>query len=366
MTRGSVTKVGIDAPFGWPNEFIEALNANRAAGGWGDWPTEFLRLRETDRAVRAATKLTPLSVSTDKIGVVALRCAKLLAHHWGASGEPPDRTGSGRIVEVYPAAALRQWGLSPKDAAEDPGSYKGAGPLPRARRRRLMTQLAERSADWLELTEKTVAVCTESDDCLDALMCALIARGRDGTRAADHRSSPSRRRRLDRAANSGVHPRPQQRRVGDLNRSPGHRRRQGARQRLRQTVLPTQPPRPVSGTASGSDGERQPDQECRVGERLSHKATGSSGSCTFATRSPFATGSSWSRRSRSGRLGRSQKVGENGSCRIRTTALVCATASRQSSSLVRRLRACLSIILDSSGCCKLATPRQEVQSLSCR
>ena len=192
--RASVTKVGIDAPFGWPNEFIEALNANRAAGGWGDWPTEFLRLRETDRAVRVATKLTPLSVSTDKIGVVALRCAKLLAHHWGASGEPPDRTGSGRIVEVYPAAALRQWGLSPKDAAEDPGSYKGAGPLPRARRQRLMTQLAGRSADWLELTEKTVAVCTESDDCLDALMCALIARaveiGRvlpitDQARAAD-------------------------------------------------------------------------------------------------------------------------------------------------------------------------------------
>jgi hypothetical protein len=39
-----------------------------------------------------------------------------------------------------------------------------------------MTQLAEHSADWLELTEKTVAVCTESDDCLDALMCALTAR----------------------------------------------------------------------------------------------------------------------------------------------------------------------------------------------
>lgn len=125
---------------------------------------------------------------------MALRCAKLLAHHWGASGEPPDRTGSGRIVEVYPAAALRQWGLSSKDAAEDPGSYKGAGPLPRARRQRLMTQLAEHSADWLELTEKTLAVCTESDDCVDALMCALIARaveiGRvlpitDQARAAD-------------------------------------------------------------------------------------------------------------------------------------------------------------------------------------
>jgi len=68
---------------------------------------------------------------------------------------------------------------------------------------------------------------------------------------------------------------------------------------------------------------------CWIHEGLSHKATGSSGSCAFATRSPFATGSFRLRTSRSGHLGRSQEVGENGSCRIGTTALVCATASRR-------------------------------------
>jgi len=84
---------------------------------------------------------------------------------------------------------------------------------------------------------------------------------------------------------------------------------------------------------------------CWIHEGLSHKATGSSGSCAFATRSPFATGSFRLRTSRSGHLGRSQEVGENGSCRIGTTALVCATASRTRSYVdgtrPRRPRFCL-------------------------
>jgi predicted nuclease with RNAse H fold len=176
MAQEYVTKVGIDAPFGWPSEFIEALNANRVDGSWGQWPTELLRLRATDRAVRAETRLTPLSVSTDKIGLVAMRCVRLLDLHRQATGEQPDRSGSGRMVEVYPAAALRQWGLSPKDAIEDPGSYKGRGAMPKARRQRLMTSLVETAGRWLEMNDKTVHVCCESDDCLDALLCALIAR----------------------------------------------------------------------------------------------------------------------------------------------------------------------------------------------
>jgi hypothetical protein len=155
MGRDYVTKVGIDAPFGWPSEFIEALNAYRADATWGHWRTELLRLRETDRAVRAETKLMPLSVSTDEIGVMAMRCAWLLARDWAATGQQPDRSGAGEAVEVYPAAAFRQWGLLPKDAVEDPGSYKGAGSAPKARRQRLMAALAKRSAGWLEVNESS-------------------------------------------------------------------------------------------------------------------------------------------------------------------------------------------------------------------
>ena len=47
----------------------------------------------------------------------------------------------------------------------------------------------------------------------------------------------------------------------------------------------------------------------------------------FTTRSSFVTESSRSGTSRSGRLGRSHEVGENGGCRIPTRALLCATAA---------------------------------------
>jgi hypothetical protein len=57
----------------------------------------------------------PVSVSTDRLGVTAMRCAHLL-HRW-SNGQHIDRTGPGRFVEVYPAAALVRWGLSPSKEA---------------------------------------------------------------------------------------------------------------------------------------------------------------------------------------------------------------------------------------------------------
>jgi len=80
--------------------------------------TSALRLRITDRHTHEVTGYPPLSVSTDRIGVVALRCGQLLArlsHHGfgrdGAAGAPPRRDGSDGIFEVYPAGALRCWDL---------------------------------------------------------------------------------------------------------------------------------------------------------------------------------------------------------------------------------------------------------------
>src|SRR5712691_13071857 len=55
-------------------------------------------------------RLTPLSVSADRIGHVAMRCACLLAL-FAQQGHDVDRGGSGKIVEVYPAASLKAWGL---------------------------------------------------------------------------------------------------------------------------------------------------------------------------------------------------------------------------------------------------------------
>jgi hypothetical protein len=120
-------KVAIDEPFGWPNEFVDALNTHCAGGRWpapdDEAPEVFrasLSFRGTDRVVMHTRR--PLSVSTDKLGVTAMRCAYLL-DRWAAK-EPVDRGGAGRFVEVYPAGALVRWGL-------EAAGYKGAdhGPL---------------------------------------------------------------------------------------------------------------------------------------------------------------------------------------------------------------------------------------------
>lgn len=74
-----------------------------------DWRRQ-LAFRRTDEPVRAATGLVPLSVAADRIAHPAMRCAGLLAR-LALEGQPVDRSGSGVVVEVYPAASLKQWGL---------------------------------------------------------------------------------------------------------------------------------------------------------------------------------------------------------------------------------------------------------------
>ena len=112
-----------------PQRFVEFV-AQHQAGQFlapvdvagKDWRRR-LALRETDLVTRDLTRLVPLSLATDRIGLAAMRCAGLLAH-LTAAGRPVDRAGTGVVVEVYPAAALKHWDLTYR-------GYKGA-----AKRRR--------------------------------------------------------------------------------------------------------------------------------------------------------------------------------------------------------------------------------------
>ncbi len=157
---------GIDSPFGWPAAFLTFLCGTsrlsaRAAVAWNAELARELRFRATDRRVRELTQRWPLSVSSDLIAVVAMRCQGLLAA-MGVS----DRSGDGRVFEVYPAVALRTWGLP---AAR----YKGrAG---RGGREEIVRLLGAR-APWLALPPSHAAALAESDDALDALVAALNAR----------------------------------------------------------------------------------------------------------------------------------------------------------------------------------------------
>jgi predicted nuclease with RNAse H fold len=178
-----VDKSGIDCPLGWPIAFVDYLIAHRAGGQ--DLivpPTRHpLTNRATDLHLRQAVRLQPLSVSADRIGAAAMRCAAILSG-LTREGVEVDRTGrSGPVVEVYPAAALKLWGLPHQ-------GYKGRDPA-NARRRAELVQLLVGALPWLDLGEYADD-CAESDDALDSVLCAAIAglslRGQTAEIPAEH------------------------------------------------------------------------------------------------------------------------------------------------------------------------------------
>jgi predicted nuclease with RNAse H fold len=164
---GVADKVAIDAPFGWPEAFVEAVSSYADGGPWPAVDRRTLRYRETDRVI-AGDGRPPLSVSSDLIAVTAMRCALLLTR-LTEHGVAVDRAGSGLVVEVYPAAALRAWGFRP-------GRYKATSG--RQARVALVAELVERCRPWLEFSDECVAMCEASDHALDAAICALVARAK--------------------------------------------------------------------------------------------------------------------------------------------------------------------------------------------
>ena len=163
-------KSGIDCPLGWPEtflEFVAAHRANRLGVPLSDmgrvWRRD-LAYRRTDLVVHELTGRLPLSVAADRIAHVAMRCAGLLAE-LARRGQNVDRTGQGAIVEVYPAASLKQWGLSSH-------SYKRSANLPNLA---LLVDALRTAAPWLDLGPYE-QLCRASDDATDAVVAALTAR----------------------------------------------------------------------------------------------------------------------------------------------------------------------------------------------
>lgn len=176
----STTIVGLDAPLGWPTEFVEAMVQHDGFNGWpnpsGLNEIELRRLlcrRRTDREVHAQVGLTPLSVSANLLGAVAMRGA-VLQFLWSQAWvrfEPRD--GSGRLIETYPAATMQQWKLKSE------GKYKGgSSPEKKEEQRKcrgqILQNIVDQSSPWLTLgAVKQKAI--DSDHVLDGLLCALTA-----------------------------------------------------------------------------------------------------------------------------------------------------------------------------------------------
>jgi predicted nuclease with RNAse H fold len=158
--------IGIDAPFGWPRPFVELVAREAPVGGgsvlsWSDSRRNSLMFRLTDVRVREVVGIWPLSVSADKLGVVAMRCAGLLDTLGVA-----DRSGDGKVFEVYPAAALGIWGFPYR-------GYKGSDGTTNLR---TLFQRFKAETPWLEMAAGMMEQCLRSDDVFDAMISALVVR----------------------------------------------------------------------------------------------------------------------------------------------------------------------------------------------
>ena len=156
---GRADAVGIDAPFGWPKPFIDAV-ASWTLKEWSPEIRDRLQFRATDRFVRDMQRRWPLSVSTDKIALPAMRAMALLNRH-GVT----DRSGDGLFFEIYPAASLHAWGISNR------GYKQAKDEACVAARAKILTELRVRLPQ-LELPSSAAA----TSDTLDSLIASLTTR----------------------------------------------------------------------------------------------------------------------------------------------------------------------------------------------
>jgi predicted nuclease with RNAse H fold len=162
-----VDKLGIDCALGWPIEFVDFLNQHsnpnsRAQPDGGmDWRKR-VSFRESDRHVREVTGKWPLRVSTDRLGLTAMRCAGLQGR-LQQSGIEVDRSGLGKVVEIYPGASLRLWGF-------DTTGYR----VQEETREELLRSL-QNEVPWLNL-DSYEDLMISSTDAFDAVIASLATR----------------------------------------------------------------------------------------------------------------------------------------------------------------------------------------------
>jgi hypothetical protein len=157
--------VAIDAPFGWPQPFIQFVN--RSPKGIREVPDrnpaecKRLTFRLTDLYVQQTLDLWPLVVTAGKIALPAMRCSGLL-DNLGVR----DCSGVNGVFEVYPAAALKAWGLPYK-------GYKSEGPNPV--RADLVGKVSD-ACSWPTLFDSNHALCARDHDAFDAVIAAFVGR----------------------------------------------------------------------------------------------------------------------------------------------------------------------------------------------
>ncbi len=157
--------VAIDAPFGWPIPFVDAVSAYGAGSPWPSEQPRGLWFRRTDLLVQATIGgRWSLSVSSDRIARPAERAARLLTL-LGYPDRPASRDGSDAVIEVYPAGALRHWSVG-TDGYKEPGAVS------------LRAEICDAllAGTSLRMTADQRVALAATDHPLDALVAALVGR----------------------------------------------------------------------------------------------------------------------------------------------------------------------------------------------
>lgn len=165
------THFGIDAPFGFPAAFSDAVSA--MAVGRPRKQTGSTVWRFTEELILKKFGQKALSSITDQItNTVADRCYPLRQSL--VAGNCLDLVGySTRIFEVYPRIALRFWALSSPKVLP---SYRTRGPLGNPARWTILKNLGG-IAPWLRIPDSRHRdLLISSDDAVDALVSAIVAR----------------------------------------------------------------------------------------------------------------------------------------------------------------------------------------------
>ena len=165
--------VAIDAPFGFPDAFSDAVARWREMGRVEPTTDALTTRRITDvevarrqQGLKAAIPgnwvTWPLSAVVERITPTVLRAAQILT---GVSDGPVDRVGLGsRVVETYPIAALRAWDIPTH-------SYKSNDADARSVLMDLCRRTGVERPDGLDDVKPR-----RLDDAVDAFVCALVAR----------------------------------------------------------------------------------------------------------------------------------------------------------------------------------------------
>lgn len=162
-------KAGVDVPFGWPRQFVDLVGGHHSGDlavpedTGPEWRRDVL-YRRTDLEVRRLVGKTPLSVAADKIAYPAIRWT-VIAARLREQGIPTPLDGTGITCEVYPGAALAAWGF---------GSVR----YKKATGAQVRGELVEALGalwPWLDWAGHQ-GLCATTDDALDAVIAAVVAR----------------------------------------------------------------------------------------------------------------------------------------------------------------------------------------------